>query len=316
MTALPEPEEREPEPALPAATVRKRPWRLPIVWIVPLVAAVVAGGLVYRRLQEFGPTVTIEFQDASGVKPDQTEIRYRGVAVGRVTTLELSPDRERVVVTAQLKRTGAGLAREGSLFWIVRPEVGLGAVRGLSTVLTGSYVRVVPGDGPAAKRFVGLENASPTLGRPGLNITLASREVEALRVGASVFYRGIEVGSVTGTELGSDASVVHVRVFIARRYARLVRLGTRFWLVGGVDVDFGLFRGLQISVEPLRALVAGGVAFATPDGVSRPPARDGAVFALHDKPRKEWLEWAPKISLPTVRQAGGPSRPPPGAPSR
>ena len=79
----PEPPATEPGPTgpLPAATVRKRRWRFPVVWIVPLIAAIVAGTLVYNRLQEFGPTITIKFRDASGVKADQTEIRYRGVPV-------------------------------------------------------------------------------------------------------------------------------------------------------------------------------------------------------------------------------------------
>jgi paraquat-inducible protein B len=82
----------------------------------------VAGSLVYNRRQDLGPTITITLRDASGVKPDQTEIRYRGVPVGQVTTIELGPYQERVAVTAWLRRTAAGPAREGSLFWIVRPE--------------------------------------------------------------------------------------------------------------------------------------------------------------------------------------------------
>jgi paraquat-inducible protein B len=99
---------------------------------VPLIAAIVAGTLVYNRLQEFGPTITIKFRNGSGVKADQTEIRYRGVPVGQVTTVELSPDHEHVVVTARLRHSADGLAKEGALFWIVRPEVGFGTVRGLN----------------------------------------------------------------------------------------------------------------------------------------------------------------------------------------
>jgi paraquat-inducible protein B len=51
-------------------------------------------------------------------------------------------------------------------------------------------------------------------------------------------------------------------------------VGSRFWLAGGVDVNLGLFRGLEVSVESLRALVAGGIAFATPGGpkIPVPPA--------------------------------------------
>ena len=85
-------------------------------------------------------------------------------------------------------------------------------------------------------------------------------------------------------------------VFVPR-YARLVRIGSRFWSASGVDVNVSLFKGVEISVESLRSLVAGGVAFATPDA-SSPPAKEGTIFVLHDKPQKEWLAWAPKIPLP------------------
>lgn len=288
--------ERAPDAPLPAATVRRRRWRVPFVWIVPLIAAVVAGGLVYNRLQEFGPTITITFRDASGVKPDQTEIRYRGVPVGQVTTIELAENQQQVVVTAQLRRTAAGLAREGSLFWVVRPEVGFGTVRGLSTVLTGAYIQAIPGRGKDRRKFTGLESASPTLGQPGLNLILSARQLGSVRVGSPVVYRGIEVGSVTGADLGPDATSARLKVFIEQRYARLVRIGSRFWLVSGVDVDFGLFRGLQVNVESLRTLVGGGLAFATPDDSSG-TVKDGTLFLLHDKPQPEWLEWMPKIPV-------------------
>ena len=281
---------------LPRATVRRRRWRVPFVWIVPLVAAIVAGSLIYQRMQERGPTITIKFRDASGVKPEQTEMRYRGVPVGQVRSAEMTEDQQYVVVTVQLRHTAQSLAREGSRFWIVRPEVGFGTVRGLSTVLTGSYIQSLPGRGKAKRDFIGLESASPTMGQAGLSVTLASAQIGSVRVGSPIFYRGVEVGSITATELSRDATAAHAKAFIDQRYARLVRIGSRFWMVGGVDVDFGLFRGLQVNVDSLRSLVTGGIAFATPgEGET---ARDGTLFLLHDKPQKEWLDWRPKITLP------------------
>jgi paraquat-inducible protein B len=88
--------------ALPAAMIRRRRrWTVYVVWLVPLIAAVVAGVLVYNRITEYGPTVTLMFRDATGLKPRQSEVRYRGVAVGEVSALELSPDLAYVVVTAR-----------------------------------------------------------------------------------------------------------------------------------------------------------------------------------------------------------------------
>jgi hypothetical protein len=54
--------------------VRQSPRRL--VWIVPLVAAIVAGSLVYNHLQGFGLTITIKFRDASGMKPQKEWLEW------------------------------------------------------------------------------------------------------------------------------------------------------------------------------------------------------------------------------------------------
>ena len=83
-------------------------------------------------------------------------------------------------------------------------------------------------------------------------------------------------------------------------HARLVRVGSRFWLVGGVDVNLGLFRGLEVNVGSLRTLVAGGIAFATPDDPGSPPVKDGTLFLLHEKPQIEWLDWLPRIPVPAA----------------
>jgi paraquat-inducible protein B len=104
------------------------------------------------------------------------------------------------------------------------------------------------------------------------------------------------VGSVIAADLGSDATAAQIKVFVPQRYARLVRLGSRFWLQSGVDVNFGLFRGLEVNVESLRSLVAGGIAFATPDDAGG-PVNDGTLFLLHEKPQNEWLDWMPKIPI-------------------
>jgi paraquat-inducible protein B len=282
----------------PVARVRRRRrWISYLVWVVPLIAAAVAGYLVYSRTEEWGPTIRIMFHDASGLKVSQTEIRYRGVPVGEVTGLELSSDRAYVVVSARLRRDAADIARTSSVFWIVRPEVGIETVRGLATVITGPYIEVVPGSGAPKHDFIGRDEPAPELGIRGLHIVLATAQLGSIRPRTAITYRGIQVGIVTTTGLSRDATAAYIQALIDQRYARLVRIGSRFWNTAGVDVKLGLFKGVEINVESLRSLVAGGISFATPESDS-PMAKDGTTFVLHDKPEKEWLTWAPKITIP------------------
>lgn len=283
---------------LPKAKLKKARWNFPVVWVVPVVAVIVAGYVVYDRVREIGPKITIQFKDVNGLKTGQTQIKYRGVPIGEVTQFDLSADQQHALVTVRLRRSAASIAREGSVFWIVRPEVGAGSITGLGTVITGPEIGVLPGTGKAQSDFVGLESSPAIAERKGLKIVLLSGHLKSLKANSPVYYRGIEVGAVQDTRLNANATAADIHVVIKQRYAKLVRDGSKFWNVSGVDASIGLFSGVEIDVESLRSLVAGGVALATPNDPSAKPVKDGAVFRLYEKPEKKWLEWAPKIPIP------------------
>jgi paraquat-inducible protein B len=283
---------------LPKAKVKIRRWVFPVVWIVPVIAALVAAYLVYDRVQEFGPKITIKFKNGSGLKIGQTPIKYRGVQIGEVTAVELTEDQQNVLVKIRLRRSAASVAREGAVFWIVRPEMGLSNIAALGTVITGPEIAVLPGTGKDQKEFVGLESSPVAVEGNGLKIVLVSGRAGSLVASSPVYYRGVEVGTIQDIQLSTNATAVDIHVFIKQRYANLVRTSSKFWNVSGVDVNIGLFRGMEVNMESLRSLAVGGIAFSTPTDPKGKPARDGMVFSLHDKPTKEWLEWAPKIPVP------------------
>lgn len=283
---------------LPRAKIKRTRWRFPLVWIVPAIAAVIAVYVAYDRASEFGPNITITFNDSSGVVVGQTPIKYRGVQVGEVTAVVLTKDLKHAMVKARLRRSAAPIARDGSIFWVVRPEVGIGNITGLETVLTGPEIQAVPGGGEPKVDFVGLENPPQDSGGKGLKIVLHAARPGFLRRNSPVYYHGIEVGAVQDAQLSSNATSADIHVHIKQRYAPLVHGDSVFWNVSGVDVSAGLFRGVEVKVESLRSLWVGGIAFATPGNSQARRAKDGAVFPLYSEAKKEWQEWAPQISLP------------------
>jgi len=100
------------------------------------------------------------------------------------------------------------------------------------------------------------------------------------------------------SQLSADATVAEIHVVIKPQYVKLVRHGSKFWNASGVDVTGGLFSGVEINVESLKSLVAGGITFATPGGSKAAAVKNGTVFRLHEKPDDDWLEWAPRIPTP------------------
>ncbi|HEX6268577.1 MAG TPA: MlaD family protein [Burkholderiales bacterium] len=286
--------------ALPKARVRRR--RLPsIAWVVPLIAALVAGYLLWDRLRERGPEIVISFTDGAGVRVGVTPVKYRGVDIGEVTGVGLSENHDKALVRVRLQRSAAAIAREGTRFWIVRPQVGFGNITGLNTVLSGPEIQALPGEGGAARReFAGLDGAPVGMEAEGLKLVLRAERPRSIRPNTPVHYRGVEVGLVQKVDLGPNSTSADVHVLIFERCAGLVRQGSAFWNTSGVNVKGGILKGVEIEIESLRAIATGGIEFATPSAKAA-RVKPGTVFFLHDGPKEEWLSWLPRIPVPEAK---------------
>jgi paraquat-inducible protein B len=247
-----------------------------------------------------GAIVTIKIDRADGLRVG-TPIRFKGLDVGKVEDVDLSDDLQSVLLTARITEVPERIARMGSQFWVVKPELGLMKTSNLETLVTGQYLEVQPAAknlGPQ-KNFTAL-NLPPesAVSEAGLSLVLSAARRGSLKAGVPVTYREVTVGKVTGYELGQTGDRVLIRILIEPKYAPLVRSGSRFWNTSGFGVDIGLFKGATVRTESLETLIQGGVAFATPDGERMGnPARPEQTFPLFDKYEEEWLIWAPKISL-------------------
>lgn len=279
---------------LPKATVEKSyfTWAL---WLVPLAAIGLCGWFVADDFLLSGPTITIYFPTANGLQKGDSPVKYRGIQIGQVQSLDLAPGHQRVIVTAKLNRSAKDIARQGSVFWIVHPEVKLGAVKALNTIVSGDYVTVEPGNGPPTNAFIGLAQA-PIPPVKGVQITLFADELDSLEDQSPIFYRNVQVGEVLNFRLSDDASYIVIHARIRREYAPLVRMNSQFWNAGGINLHFGIFSGLQVSAQSLQTVVSGGIAFATPSNYG-PPATNGTIFTLNKKEDDSWKNWNPKIPL-------------------
>lgn len=269
------------------AVVRKKPRRIGWIWLVPVLAALVALSLVLRTWMEEGPSISITFETAEGLEVGKTQIRYKDVVVGMVTGIHFNEDRSRVVVDAKLAKKAAGLASEDSKFWVVRPRLGISGVSGLGTLLSGAYIDVDAPDGAGAEtdatefEFVGLEvPPAVTNDRAGKRFMLKAGDLGSLDIGSPVYYRRIKVGRVIGYKLDENGQSVNVEVFVDAPNDQFVTEGTRFWNASGLDVqvDTG---GLKLRTQSLISMVLGGVAFAPVNRNDNDIAEPGTEFELY-----------------------------------
>ena len=229
---------------------------------------------------------------------NKTKIKYQGIEIGSITAVRFAPDMKSVIAEGKVQKKAENLFRQNTRLWLVKPEFGLSGVRHLETVLTGPYIDVMPGDGELKNNFTLLSDIPDTESYAGLNIVLETSRLGSLSKNSPVYYRQIQVGQVTGFALSPTAQQVWVRVNIHPAYIDLVHNGTRFWSVSGIRASWGLFSGFDLDSESLEAIIAGGIALATPpEEEMGEPAMGGDHFTLHEKSEQTWLDWSPVIML-------------------
>jgi hypothetical protein len=296
-------------PTARIAAPRKSPWP----WLLPLLALGAALWLLRGVWAARGPELTVRFEQGHGLRAGDA-LRTRGIQVGVVERITLAEGGDGVVVRARLDPSAAHLARAGTRLWVARPQLGPTGVSDLDTLVGPRYLALAPGDPgePETHAFRGLER--PPLGADlvgGLEVVLEAESRLGLAEGAPLSYRGLTVGQIAQLGLSADRSRIELRALIAPAYADLVRENTRFWVNGGFSLEAGLIDGLELRVQSLESLLAGGVSLATPETLT-PPANHGARFELLAEMPEGALDWRPNLPQRELGLPVGAPRPRPG----
>ena len=272
------------------------------IWIVPLLALLIAGWLALKAWQDKGPEVRIVFDGAAGITVGKTQVKFRDVVVGKVTDIKLTNDFQKVTTLIELDPQVKSLVSEFTRFWVVSPRISLGGVSGLDTLLSGVYIEMDPGKrGEYRSRFEGLtEPPSVRSYQQGTQYILLAEELGSLDIGSPVYHRKIPVGEVTRYRLLPDKGKVEIRIFINAPHDQLIRTKTKFWNVSGIGFEIGA-NGIVAKMETLSSLVSGGLAFNTPSFISNKSglASSGSQFYLFND-QKAVAEGALTISFPYI----------------
>jgi len=288
---------------VPEAEVRSRKSHISfsIVWLVPLVAVLIGGWLVFKALSEKGPEITITFKSAEGLEAGKTKIRYKDVELGQVTAIKLSEDLSEVVLTAELVKEAENFLSVNTRFWVIRAQVGVSGVSGLGTLFSGAYITLDPGNpGNIARHFKGLEQPPlVTTDLPGRQFLLKADSRGSLDVGSPVYYRKIQAGQVVAYDLAEDGHTILFKIFIDAPYHAFVYQNTRFWNASGFDFQLDT-QGVRINTESLISILIGGIAFGIPQAEApSTPAEAEATFRLFRNidAAKERTYWVKKKSI-------------------
>lgn len=266
---IPEPQKKKPRN------------KFSFIWIIPIVALLIALSLAVKAIWERGPTIEVSFKTADGLEAGKTNVRYKQVNIGLVRQIKLASDNTHVVAKIELSKDSSNFAAKDSRFWVVRPRIGTSGISGFDTLLSGSYIEV---DGGKAEQkqidFVGLETPPVVPSDvPGKMFLLTADNLGSLDIGSPVYYRRINVGQITAYNLSKNGESVELQTFIRSPYDKFVTTDARFWQASGVDVSLNA-SGFSLNTQSLASIVAGGVAFGYPENSKASVAPVQSRFTL------------------------------------
>ncbi len=261
------------------------------IWIVPIVAVLLGIWMVGYNFYNQGTEVILSFSNADDLIAGKTKIKYLSVEVGQVEGVILNPEANGVLVKISLEKGYKTLLRKDTRFWVERVRIGAGGISGLSTILSGAYIKLAPGEGEeGARKYVGLESPPVTpVGAPGVRLVLETDNASSVSVGDPILFHGYTVGRVESMALDEFSQSVRYNAFVDAPYHKNVTSGTRFWDVSGLTLNAST-EGFTFSSESIETILSGGVAFAVPAGFeSGEPVEPDTVFNVFDS-YKETLQ--------------------------
>ena len=270
------------------SAVERKAGRFSLIWVVPLLALLLTGILIWNNTLNNGPEIKITTVSADGIEEGKTLVKIRSVNVGVVTDVVLAPDYRNTILTVQMDKNTEDFLRKDTKFWVVKPRIENAGISGLDTLLSGSYIQLSIGSSDEfATEFTALNEPPVRLNdEEGVMISLYTNESRKLGTGDIVSFRGFAVGAITETKLDVDTQQVHYQVFIREPYSKLVKPNTKFWISSGVDFSLDA-AGLSLRTESLDNMVMGGLSFDNfvPEGEEEQvePVKDNTIFRLYDR---------------------------------
>ena len=129
---------------LDRASVR-RSRRFPVIWTIPIIAIAIGAWLAWDTLSKEGPRIVISFEDAEGLQAGQSQLKYKDIVLGTVKSLEFTKNRRGVLVSVATTSQAEQFLTSGTQFWVVKPRLFAGNISGFNTLLSGSYIGMLPG---------------------------------------------------------------------------------------------------------------------------------------------------------------------------
>lgn len=255
---------------------------LTTIWLVPIIALIIALWLGYQYYSQIGALVKVHFKSNAGLVANQSPVKFRDVTVGMVERIELEEDGNGVILSVRMDKEMSKFLNHEAKFWIVYPNIDSAGISGLDTLISGSYLKFHGKKiSSSQKEFKGLEKPYIDNELKGKSYTLSSPESNDIVVGSNVYFRKMKIGRVESVEIDKNGQKVNFKLFVEEKYTTFINNKSMFYTRSNFAFDFSQGK-LNFNIAPLSQIVHGGISIYTPaDSIGNSMISKTKVFPLY-----------------------------------
>ncbi len=234
----------------------------------------------------YGIPMTLTLASSEDIVEGATKVVYRGLEAGFVKEIKINDDPQRSVTAQILLDPRAELIlREGTQFWLVKPEISPSGFKNLQLLLSGAHITFQPGKGEFKDHFDILSEPPPQIPlRAGKTFILSADDPIDLTPRSPVYYKNIQVGEVVDVGIDTSGMKIRAQLFIYEDSLKFISKKSVFWVHSGLEMHGSLADGVSLLTGPLARMLHGGVSFTTPDIAKKKKhtlPEEGFSFTLH-----------------------------------
>ncbi len=250
----------------------------------------------YDELKNSSNSISIVFKDVEGLKENFSSLLYKGVRIGKVTSISLDSN-EKALVKAQIFKDFQKFAKEGVIFYLKKPVISLQQVSDVGSTIMAVNIGVIKekAKNKFKTNFVGYDN-QPAIDKSHEGTTFKVESIHASKadVNAPIYYKFVEIGKIHKKDLSDDGSKVLMYCKIDNKYAHLIRKNSKFYDISGFSAKFSIFSGSKVESNTFTSILKGGLVVVTPENFGKKAASDDTFNLIEELPAG-WDKVTPNI---------------------
>ena len=247
-------------------------------------ATLIAGGITFDSKKEDSPLIKnktfklyiskdeILFDDRNiiltqnatkGLDKSLKEVFYKGFVVGKVVRADFLASKKETDFFIKLKKDYLYLLEYKPYFYITKPELSFDNFEKITNILKSNHIELQVSSKKMMQVKYNFELHNKAKKISMYSIILRTNESIKVSKGSPVYFKDIEVGTVTYKKLYKKGSGIKIGLEIFWKYRYLINDSSLFYLESPIEINANL-SGINIKSAPLKSYIKAAISFDTP----------------------------------------------------